>query len=558
MEIRWSVITLTTKIEFHPSLWSCGKEEIIVYVSQSIRDSEFQSAEQFLSEHNWMIRGNRNGQHIEDIQGLMPLVEQHIRLVTTADKLSGIESRSSMPPIQPGDDTSMKVWKYAEWFLKNYHFYAASERSQLWRFHEDLGIWRPDGTNLVQKVLTALQDCEFKTHMINEVLSYVRYQSYDERVTFGGSSTRLVVKNGTLDIASRELSKSYSADEYQIIRIPVDYDPSADCPNFKQFLREVIPDGEDRRAVEEFFGYCLLKEYTFEIIMLFVGSGANGKSVLLAVLKRFLGPENVSSVTPQQLDNSRFSSAQLHGKLANIAGDIPARPLKNTGTIKMMTGGDLIHAEHKHRDPFDFVNHAKLIFSANQVPETWDTSEAFYRRFRIIEFPNKFSPAGGKFVPRNDLLTQLTSESELSGILNLALDGLKRLLSQGCLSGEPTEQERRMDYIRRSDPAQYFFERFLSQDVKAPQIEKRDLYGCYVRFTHSLGETPVSEEWFAKKLRRLIPYASESRPREGDRRITVWDGVAFDRNSFEGEVGHWNKTETEDPDQTSLQAEEGS
>jgi putative DNA primase/helicase len=306
-----------------------------------------------------------------------------------------------------------------------------------------------------------------------------------------------------------------------------------------KFLDEIVSTPDDKQAIIEFIGYMLFKMYVYEIIMLLVGEGANGKSILFSVIKDFLGSENITSVTPQQLEKRPFASANLHGKLACIAGDIPSQPLQHTSWLKKLTGGDVVHAEHKNQDPFDFLNHAKLIFSANQVPESWDSSTAFYRRFRIIDFPNQFTPEDKNYLPRDQLLEKLTSEKEKSGILNIALEGLKRLRSQGQLTGESTITKKRLDYIKRSDPAHYFFERFIEHDVQAPYFPKSYLYDFYVKFCHSINKVPIADQTFGKKMKRLVPYVGESRPHEGDKRVTVWTGLSFDQIEFDKEMaGH--------------------
>ncbi len=444
----------------------------------------------------------------------------------------------------PNGTTATNVFEMSERLMKKHPFYSAQTggRSPIWRFSEFQGIWIPDGEDFVRKEVREAMAQFYNSHTANEVVSSIRASSYSTDIEFGGPSHRLVCENGTIDLDSGEFDSSFFPLEYHITRLPIKYDPKAKCTNFKKFLEEVVSSQDNRDAIMEFIGYMLLKEYIFEIIMLFVGEGANGKSVLLSVIKRLLGSENVSSVTPQQLEKSRFSSAQLYGKLACIAGDIPSKPLQFTGILKMLTGGDLIHAEHKHRDPFDFVNYAKLIFSANQVPESWDPTSAFYRRFRIIEFPNTFSPDSSSFLPRDVLLGKLTSETEKSGILNLVIESLKRLRDQGQLTGEQSVSQKRLDYIKRSDPAHYFFERFLFHDPEAPVIPKRDFYDMYVKYCRSQGNIPINNSRFGEKVKRLIPYSDEMRPREGDQRIMVWVGIGlnyelYDKEVRPGEVG---------------------
>src|SRR5207302_7003645 len=110
-----------------------------------------------------------------------------------------------------------------------------------------------------------------------------------------------------------------------------------------------------------------------------------------------------------------------------LYADLPDNILKSAGTFKMLTGGDSIMAERKFGHPFLFKNYAKLMFSCNKVPEVQEDSDAFFRRWIIITFPNKFEGANDD----RDMLSKLTTPEELSGIFNWALKGLKRLQQQG-------------------------------------------------------------------------------------------------------------------------------
>jgi putative DNA primase/helicase len=81
----------------------------------------------------------------------------------------------------------------------------------------------------------------------------------------------------------------------------------------------------------------------------------------------------------------------LPDKKANVFADIPPLKLKSTDIIKSLTGyTDKISGEQKFKDTFEFVNGAKLIFSANQLPGVDDESDAFWNRVILIEFPHKF------------------------------------------------------------------------------------------------------------------------------------------------------------------------
>lgn len=144
-----------------------------------------------------------------------------------------------------------------------------------------------------------------------------------------------------------------------------------------------------------------------------LGPGDNGKSVFFYVEGSLLGTENIATRSLQDIDRDRSAKADLFGKFANIHADIPSTSLKTTGTFKMLTGGDRINAERKYQQPFTFVNYAKLHFSANELP------------YRFIDNPQ--SEGEKKRDPH--LLKKLTTDEGLSGVLNVALDGLDRLLA---------------------------------------------------------------------------------------------------------------------------------
>lgn len=114
----------------------------------------------------------------------------------------------------------------------------------------------------------------------------------------------------------------------------------------------------------------------------------------------------------------------MHGKLANICADLKAERLTNTGTFKMLSSGDTIRAQRKHGQPFSFKNYAKLIFSANEIPESNDQTYAYFKRWIIIHFDKIFQ---GENKDTN-LIEKLTTEEELSGLLNLAIIALKQLI----------------------------------------------------------------------------------------------------------------------------------
>jgi len=116
-------------------------------------------------------------------------------------------------------------------------------------------------------------------------------------------------------------------------------------------------------------------------------------------------------------------SIELFGKLANISTEIGKTAIKNTAVIKKATGKDLITGEKKGKNPMKFVNHAKLIFSVNNIPQTYDKTQAFYRRWLPIEMTNVFTGMNADY----NIVDKFTTDNMLSAWFSWSVEGLERL-----------------------------------------------------------------------------------------------------------------------------------
>ena len=402
----------------------------------------------------------------------------------------------------------------AQDLVEEYHFKTLSDTRDI-LFYEG-GIYRYGGESLIEK------ECEkrlaeiVKRYDINEIIEHVRRLTFIDRKDLNGDKWTLSLKNGLLNIKTSEFT-AHTPELLSTIRIPVKYDPEAKCPEIDKFLSQVFYE-RDIPVAEEMIGYCLYRQYIFQIWLLLVGEGENGKSTFLALIIKFLGSDNVVAVGLQNL-NQRFAAADLYGKLANIVADLSTEDLRTTHNLKALTGGDLITAEEKFKKTFPFVNFAKLIYSCNQIPLTEDKSRAFYRRVRIIPFPNTFT---GKAADKN-LLDKLTTEEELSGLLNLAIAGLNRLLENGDFTGSISADETKERYEHASNTVYNFFHECITEDREC-YIVKTKLIEAYRRYCETNDLTPRSDKEFIKEMKALTKMEDE-RKTIGSGRPRVWLGI---------------------------------
>ena len=201
----------------------------------------------------------------------------------------------------------------------------------------------------------------------------------------------------------------------------------------------------------------------------------------------------------------------------------------------MLTGGDWITAERKNRDPFPYQNYAKLTFSCNQLPRTPDETLAFFKRFIVLVF-NEPIPKE-KQDPK--LLEKLTTESELSGILNWALTGLKRCLVRGRMAEPGDAAERKELYLAMSDPVTGFYNEHIAENTEPFEI-KQDVINAFFQYCKNKGFVPKSDRTFYedfKKITMLRNYTpkldTEEHP-EG-KQVAAWRGIQL--------TGPYQKTE---------------
>jgi putative DNA primase/helicase len=244
-----------------------------------------------------------------------------------------------------------------------------------------------------------------------------------------------------------------------------------------------------------------------------IGPGDNGKSTYLNLVTALLGDENVSNQTLQALVENRFSVATLDHKLANIAADIGDRSLYATAQFKNLTGGDKITAEHKFKDAYEFRNPAILAFSCNILPESYDDSNAYHKRWVIAPFENTFTD---KKDPK--LLEKLSTAEELSGFLNQAIAAYREMDTRGTFTSEGATIEQKRDfYTKLSDPVSCFVEDCILFDPEG-MVNKQQLYTEFRTYAQKrgYGKTFTQKRFFKKFREKAGEQLYESYVKDGD------------------------------------------
>jgi P4 family phage/plasmid primase-like protien len=410
----------------------------------------------------------------------------------------------------------------AKRLCRTYHFKTLDK--VIYRYNNS-GLYMPDGEAFVEREAQKLLGSNALSHTISEVVNWIKRETYTKLSDFDCNPDVLNGLSGLLNMKTLELQE-HTPECLSLIQIPVFYDSRFDAPAISKFLTEILKP-EDIDPILELFGYCLLRELPIQKAFLLVGEGANGKSTLIELLRAFLGKNNCSSMSLQELEDDKFKKAELFGKLANLSSDIPSKGIHHIGTFKMLTGGDKITAERKFGHPFQFTNFAKLVFSANRPPKIFNEDTlALWRRFIIIDFPNTFSDDTAD----KHLLDKLTTEAELAGLLNLSLRGLQRLLANSAFSYAKTVEDIAERYTILSDPILNFVNDQCELDGNAT-IDKQILYDAFTQYCQDRRISTISKESFGRNLKNSPTLKIGTiRSRSDGSRAYCWLGIKMREN----------------------------
>lgn len=277
-------------------------------------------------------------------------------------------------------------------------------------------------------------------------------------------------------------------------------------------------------TLKEIAAYCMLSDYPIHRIFCFLGSGRNGKSKYLGFIEKLLGEDNVSASELDSLMVSRFEMFNLYKKLACQMGETNFATMSRTAILKKLSGQDKISFEAKNKNPISDKNYAKLLISTNNLPETQDKSDGFYRRWFAIDFPNEF--AEGK-----DILDSIP-DIEYENFCLVAIDLLKDLLERGSFTNEGTIKERMERYEERSNPFDKFVKEYCEEygDVHIFKYEFRKVFTdwCIANRFRKPTDTEIAAKMKSLHIGESKQYSDEYDKVTGERkRYSAWSGIGW-------------------------------
>lgn len=417
---------------------------------------------------------------------------------------------------------TVNAFSLAEVLLKQVPMYY--DGTEFLRYDATQGIWLDDAEAFCKGLLTKKYLLKLtKINVIKEVISAAQGLLTTTKVFRDGAVDKLVLKNGVYDLKTDTFDQAFDPKLHARVKHPIAYDAKATCPTFDGYLDYLV--GVDSKAfVYEWLGYLFYRGYPLQKFLFLQGKAGTGKSTLIRIMQALVGPKASSNVTLKDLADSPFAAKDLYQKTANFDADTKDIYLDDAAFIKTLTGGDLIRADVKFREPIAFRNTAKLTFSMNALPAMRDIGGSVKRRAILLKIDTKITQAVKDRYPLDTIMR------ELPGIFNKAMAGLRHILKAKSFSLSDQTQASLEAWALDNDPVRRFINDFC-QVKPGLKVEQDKLYLEYASACTDSGEKALGRNRFYQNLDTLG--FQKTRIRINGNRTYLRSGIGLNVSDFD-------------------------
>lgn len=391
--------------------------------------------------------------------------------------------------------------KLGNYIIESCNIKRDSVSKELFYFDDRNHIYSND-TDFITGYITKLCP-SLKAYQIEETVKYIQRYLYDDSVVFNSDPFKIVFKNGILDIYTMKL-EPMTPDNLESIKLNCNYNPNAYSKTVDEFF-DTATNGDKliEQLLYEAIGYSMLKTNELQKAFILVGSGRNGKSTYLDLIKSVLGKENTTTVSFKDLSNN-FRAAMLENKLASLAGDISSQPITDSDLIKSISAGEDITIEQKYKQAQSKSLFSTLFFACNKLPRTPDTSDGFYRRWCIIPFVANLSNVSrveGMLFKKN-----LLSQDALDYVAYKAVQAIYQVLTTTNEFSEPKAvTDMLTNYkIDNSTVLSWFRDVYKEDKDKLQKLKTGTAYISYCKWCEDAGRVRSSQTTFKNSIKSDI------------------------------------------------------
>jgi putative DNA primase/helicase len=408
---------------------------------------------------------------------------------------------------------TIRYWRGGWWFWRTSHWQESGERmlrSMLYRYTEIAAYMTGDGPLLWQPNRKKVSDLADALTAIAILPAETDAPTWlDGRA----NGTIVAVQNGLLDIEHKQLLP-HSPSYFNMVSVPFDYDADAPEPKrWLEFLEALWPD--DPAAIDalaEWAGYVISGRLDLHKILLMVGPTRGGKGVIARVLSALVGDRNVAGPTLSSL-GGEFGLAPLLGKTLAVISD--ARFVGKNGhtvveRLLSISGEDSLTVNRKYRDQWTGKLPCRLHIVSNELPRLGDASQAIIGRIVLLMLTRSW-------LGKEDHGLEVALRGELTGILNWALDGLRRLTENENAFTRTAGADEAVAQMRDlASPVAAFVRENCEVGKPEYEVAKDELYLRFKEWCEATTNQKLAKHVFGRDLRAAYPSIKQERPRDDD------------------------------------------
>ena len=382
------------------------------------------------------------------------------------------------------------IWMRGHFFIWNSIYYSVIHEDQvLLKFLSDAG--RKSG---VPKYI--IKNADFLTKLLSQlILTVFKSQKSD-----ANQEILVNLMNGTLEISKGDyLFRPHDPEDALTYALPFCFLPDATSPRWEQHLARVLPDQSAQMLLAEHLGYIFVPTSCLKLekVLVLFGDGANGKSVIHDVITQLLGENSISHYSLENLcDKTGYYRSMLEGRLLNYCSELSTR--MNTEYFKKLASGEPVDVRSVYEKPRLILDYAKLMFNCNDLPRSIEHNGAFFRRLNILRFDITIPEAEQDKELANKIIS-----TELPGVFNWLLQGLKRIIMQKQFTSCTSVDDQIAQYKKESDSVQLFLESGGYTSHEYEKMRTGDLFISYSNYCHTYKHKPCSNGTLGKRLKAL-------------------------------------------------------
>lgn len=304
--------------------------------------------------------------------------------------------------------------------------------------------------------------------------------------------------NGTLQIVNNRAELlTHCDDDYFTYCLPYEYSPKdREAPLFFNYLSRVLPEVQSRELLQELFGSVLAKDLNLEFLAIFLGNGANGKSVLHQIVLALFGIDNVSTLSWSQL----FEPTELisfEGKLLNYGSEISLSKNTNLDLIKKLCSREHVTIRKRYQQSSHTTNYGRMFFNANKLPVVSDSFFSFMRRLQLVIFDQTIDPQERDINLANNII-----QTELTAIINWVIEGAIRISKQMKFTESIKSKQILDNYCVEQCTVAIFINEYVLVPSKTHKRLLNEVFNLYVGFCNERKYRCVHYSEFSSRLRQ--------------------------------------------------------